>query len=97
MLFDELAITPPVETTIFWITLVVAFGGGLSALAARSMAVTCGSACAQRLFFGAMFLVAGVTLLALGAGHGCWISGGGSLLFMSLVGTIDFGPAGQSV
>ena len=97
MLFDDLPIAPQLEATVFWVTLIVAFCGGIASLVARSMASACPSSCAQHVFFGAMFLVASVTLIALGTGHSCWISGGGSLLFMSLVGTIDFGPAGQSV
>ncbi|HFB98436.1 MAG TPA: hypothetical protein ENJ62_04785 [Bryobacterales bacterium] len=86
------------ESVVVWTTLAIAFGGGVIAVVARGMVADPPGALpwAGRLFFGAMAAVALVTLVALAAGHGCWISGGGSLLFMALVGTIDSGRAPES-
>ena len=86
------------EGLLVWMTLAIAFGGGMVAVVARGMVLDPPAALpwAGRIFFGAMVAVALVTLVALAAGHGCWISGGGSLLFMALVGTIDSGGASES-
>jgi len=76
------------EAPILFATLSLAAIGGFSAFASRLLFGTHHGRAATSLFFASMILVASTTLLALGIGSNCWITGSGSLLFMSLIGTI---------
>ena len=80
-----------IEAIVFWSTVIIALLGGFSTLTARCLEQCHHHSAGMWLFFTSMFLVACVTLTALAAGMGCWISGGATLLFMALVGTIDLG------
>ena len=77
------------EETILWATLIIAFAGGMISLGVRILLDSRHQKLGPILFFSAMLLVSGVTIAALGCGSHCWISGGGALLFMCLVGTIS--------
>ncbi len=77
-----------IETTIVTATLALAVLGALTTFASRLLLESNHGTLAAILFFGSMVLVASTTLLALGVGSSCWITGSGSLLFMCLIGTI---------
>ena len=76
------------EVPILLATLVLAVLGVGSALASRLLWVSRHGRIAMGLFLTTMGLVVGTTMMALSIGSSCWITGSGSLLLMSLIGTV---------
>jgi hypothetical protein len=72
-----------------WLLLAVQLVGVLSACVAR---LSEGSPCqgtSQRMFFGALMLVGGATVVALAVSPGCWLACATSLAVMVLTVTCD--------
>ncbi len=76
------------EVPILLATLALAVLGVGSALASRLLWVSRHGRIAMGLFLTTMGLVVGTTMMALSIGSSCWITGSGSLLLMSLIGTV---------